>query len=88
MMPNDAKAVATLSQYGSTDWLASSRIWRVIHAGFIKVSSRPPAVTALRSGTCCSHGLGRRVSLTGTKTPEQAMKDAQREAERLLRSYK
>ena len=31
---------------------------------------------------------GLQAVLTGTKTPEQAMKDAQREAERLLRSYK
>ena len=31
---------------------------------------------------------GLQAALTGTKTPEQAMKDAQREAERLLRSYK
>jgi sn-glycerol 3-phosphate transport system substrate-binding protein len=30
---------------------------------------------------------GLQAALTGTKTPEQAMKDAQREAERLLRSY-
>ena len=29
---------------------------------------------------------GLQAALTGTKTPEQAMKDAQREAERLLRS--
>jgi len=27
-------------------------------------------------------------ALTGSKTPEQAMKDAQREADRLLRSYR
>jgi sn-glycerol 3-phosphate transport system substrate-binding protein len=26
-------------------------------------------------------------ALTGSKTPEQALKDAQREADRLLRSY-
>jgi sn-glycerol 3-phosphate transport system substrate-binding protein len=31
---------------------------------------------------------GLQAALTGTKTAEQAMKDAQREAERLLRSYK
>jgi sn-glycerol 3-phosphate transport system substrate-binding protein len=31
---------------------------------------------------------GLQAALTGTKTPEQAMKDAQREAERLLRQYK
>ena len=31
---------------------------------------------------------GLQAALTGTKTPEQAMKDAQRESERLLRSYK
>ena len=31
---------------------------------------------------------GLQAALTGTKTPEQAMKDAQREAERLLRTYK
>jgi len=31
---------------------------------------------------------GLQAALTGSKTPEQAMKDAQREAERLLRSYK
>ncbi len=31
---------------------------------------------------------GLQAALTGTKTPEQALKDAQREAERLLRSYK
>jgi sn-glycerol 3-phosphate transport system substrate-binding protein len=31
---------------------------------------------------------GLQAALTGTKTPEQAMKDAQREAERLLKSYK
>ena len=31
---------------------------------------------------------GLQAALTGTKTPEQAMKDAQREAERLLRSFK
>ncbi len=31
---------------------------------------------------------GLQAALTGTKTPEQAMKDAQREAVRLLRSYK
>ena len=30
---------------------------------------------------------GLQAALTGTKSPEQAMKDAQREAERLLRSY-
>ena len=30
---------------------------------------------------------GLQAALTGTKTPEAAMKDAQREAERLLRSY-
>jgi len=27
-------------------------------------------------------------ALTGSKTPDQAMKDAQREADRLLRSYR
>ena len=27
-------------------------------------------------------------ALTGSKTPEQALKDAQREADRLLRSYR
>jgi sn-glycerol 3-phosphate transport system substrate-binding protein len=31
---------------------------------------------------------GLQAALTGTKTPEQAMKDAQREAERILRVYK
>ncbi len=31
---------------------------------------------------------GLQAALTGTKTPEQAMKDAQREADRLLRSYR
>jgi len=31
---------------------------------------------------------GLQAALTGAKTPEQAMKDAQREADRLLRSYK
>jgi sn-glycerol 3-phosphate transport system substrate-binding protein len=31
---------------------------------------------------------GLQAALTGTKTPEQAMKDAQREAERILRSYR
>src|SRR4029434_3512273 len=31
---------------------------------------------------------GLQAALTGSKTPEAAMKDAQREAERLLRSYK
>ena len=31
---------------------------------------------------------GLQAALTGAKTPEQAMKDAQREAERLLRSFK
>ncbi|MGQ0674621.1 MAG: ABC transporter substrate-binding protein [Rhodospirillales bacterium] len=31
---------------------------------------------------------GLQAALTGTKTPEQAMKDSQREAERILRSYK
>src|SRR5436190_14942246 len=31
---------------------------------------------------------GLQAALTGTKTPEQALKDAQREAERLLRPYK
>ena len=31
---------------------------------------------------------GLQAALTGTKTPEVAMKDAQREAERLLRTYK
>jgi len=31
---------------------------------------------------------GLQAALTGTKSPEQALKDAQREAERLLRSYK
>jgi sn-glycerol 3-phosphate transport system substrate-binding protein len=31
---------------------------------------------------------GLQAALTGTKTPEQAMRDAQREAERLLRPYK
>jgi sn-glycerol 3-phosphate transport system substrate-binding protein len=31
---------------------------------------------------------GLQAALTGAKTPEQAMKDAQREAERLLRAYK
>jgi sn-glycerol 3-phosphate transport system substrate-binding protein len=31
---------------------------------------------------------GLQAALTGTKTPEQALKDAQREADRLLRSYK
>ena len=31
---------------------------------------------------------GIQAALTGAKTPEQAMKDAQRESERLLRTYK
>ena len=31
---------------------------------------------------------GLQAALTGTKTVEQAMKDAQRESERILRSYK
>jgi sn-glycerol 3-phosphate transport system substrate-binding protein len=31
---------------------------------------------------------GIQAALTGTKTPEQAMKDAQAEASRILRSYK
>ena len=31
---------------------------------------------------------GLQAALTGTKTPEQAMKDAQREAERILRTYR
>ena len=31
---------------------------------------------------------GLQAALTGTKSPEQAMKDAQREADRLLRTYK
>ena len=31
---------------------------------------------------------GLQAALTGSKTPEQAMKDAQREAERLLKSYR
>ena len=31
---------------------------------------------------------GLQAALTGTKTPAQAMKDAQAEADRLLRSYK
>ena len=31
---------------------------------------------------------GLQAALTGAKTPEQAMKDAQKEAERLLKSYK
>src|ERR1700674_3122940 len=31
---------------------------------------------------------GLQAALTGTKTPEQAMKDAQAEASRILRSYK
>ena len=31
---------------------------------------------------------GLQAALTGAKTPEQAMKDAQRESERLLRTYK
>ena len=31
---------------------------------------------------------GLQAALTGTKTPEQAMKDAQRESERILRAYK
>jgi sn-glycerol 3-phosphate transport system substrate-binding protein len=31
---------------------------------------------------------GLQAALTGTKTPEQAMKDAQREADRILRAYK
>jgi sn-glycerol 3-phosphate transport system substrate-binding protein len=31
---------------------------------------------------------GLQAALTGTKTAEQAMKDAQRESERILRSYK
>ena len=34
---------------------------------------------------CDSYRLGK---LTGTKTPEAALKDAQREAERLLRPYR
>src|SRR2546430_11654967 len=31
---------------------------------------------------------GLQAALTGTKTPEQALKDAQRESERILRAYK
>ncbi len=31
---------------------------------------------------------GLQAALTGTKSPEQAMKDAQREADRLLRPYR
>jgi sn-glycerol 3-phosphate transport system substrate-binding protein len=31
---------------------------------------------------------GLQATLTGSKNPEQAMKDAQREAERLLRAYR
>ena len=31
---------------------------------------------------------GLQAALTGTKTPEQAMKDAQREADRLLQRYR
>ena len=31
---------------------------------------------------------GLQAALTGTKTPEAAMKDAQREAERILRPYR
>jgi sn-glycerol 3-phosphate transport system substrate-binding protein len=31
---------------------------------------------------------GLQAALTGAKTPEQAMKDAQREAERILRPYR
>lgn len=31
---------------------------------------------------------GLQAALNGTKTPEQAMKDAQQEATRILRSYK
>ena len=31
---------------------------------------------------------GLQAALTGTKTPEQAMKDAQRESERILRAYR
>ena len=31
---------------------------------------------------------GLQAALTGSKTPEQAMKDAQREADRILRTYK
>ncbi len=31
---------------------------------------------------------GLQATLTGKKTPEQAMKDAQREADRILRSYR
>ena len=31
---------------------------------------------------------GLQAALTGTKNPEQAMKDAQREADRLLRPYR
>jgi sn-glycerol 3-phosphate transport system substrate-binding protein len=31
---------------------------------------------------------GLQAALTGTKTPAQAMQDAQKEADRLLRSYK
>jgi sn-glycerol 3-phosphate transport system substrate-binding protein len=31
---------------------------------------------------------GLQAALTGTKTPEQAMKDAQAEAERILKSYR
>jgi sn-glycerol 3-phosphate transport system substrate-binding protein len=31
---------------------------------------------------------GLQAALTGSKTPEQAMKDAQREADRLLKSYR
>jgi len=31
---------------------------------------------------------GLQAALTGTKAPEQALKDAQRESERILRAYK
>jgi sn-glycerol 3-phosphate transport system substrate-binding protein len=31
---------------------------------------------------------GLQAALTGTKTPAQAMQDAQREAERILRAYR
>jgi len=31
---------------------------------------------------------GLQAALTGTKAPDQAMKDAQREAERILRAYR
>ena len=55
--------------------------------------ARPAAVRRGRASTHDNQRVtkalndGLQAALTGTKTPEQAMKDAQREAERLLRPY-